>query len=136
MSESLSWVPAKDSKTDAILNGAFFKYAKVEMSQTGKPVVAIQFDEQGKNIFCNITEQNVGQQMAIFVGGEIATNAVIREKICGGSAQIDGTFSIEEARTTAEELNSGALPAPLLLSHQETIAASLGANALNGALLA
>lgn len=136
VSQTLNWIPAKDPTTNAVLNGSFFKYAKVDSSQTGKPVVSIQFDEQGKTIFCNLTEKNVGEQMAIFVGGKIATNAVIREKICGWSAQIDGTFDISGARATADELNSGALPAPLLLSHEETIAASLGANALNGALLA
>lgn len=136
VSQTLNWVPAKDPTTNEVLNGTFFKYAKVDSSQTWKPVVSIQFDEQGKTIFCNITEKNVGEQMAIFVGGKIATNAVIREKICWGSAQIDWTFDVTEARATADELNSGALPAPLLLSHEETIAPSLWENALNGALLA
>ncbi len=136
VSQTLNWVIAKDPITNEVLNGSYFKYAKVDSSQTGKPVVSIQFDEKGKTIFCNLTEKNVGEQMAIFVGGKIATNAVIREKICGGSAQIDGTFDVTEARKTADELNSGALPAPLLLSHEETIAASLWENALRGALLA
>lgn len=136
ISDSLQWLPAQDPKSEAVLNGTFFKYASVSQSQTGKPVVSIQFDDEGKSIFCNLTEQYVNKQMAIFVGGKLMTAPVIREKICGGSAQIDGTFDVQWARTLADDLNSWALPAPLILSHEETIAPSLGKNALNGALLA
>lgn len=136
ISKTLSWMPAKDPIKGHVLNGAFFKYASVTQSQTGQPVVSIQFDDQGKDIFCNITERYVGEQMAIFVWGKMMTNPSIREKICGGSAQIDGMFDIAGAKQLAEELNSWALPAPLLLSHQETISPTLWVNALNAALLA
>ncbi len=136
VSDSLNWLTAKDPKSDDVLNGAYFKYANVGQSQTGLPVVSIQFDDKGKDIFCNLTEQHIGKQMAIFVGGKLMTAPVIRDKICGGTAQIDGSFDIKGARQLADDLNSGALPAPLLLSHEETIAPSLGQNALNGALIA
>lgn len=136
VSDSLRRLPAQDPKTQNVLNGAYFKYASVGQSQTGKPVVSIQFDDQGKEIFCNLTEVLIGKQMAIFVGGNLMTAPVIRDKICGGAAQIDGSFDIKGARQLADDLNSGALPAPLLLSHEETIAPSLGQNALNKALTA
>ncbi len=136
VSDTLRRLPAKDPKSDDILNGAYFKYAQVGTSQAGKPTVSILFDDKGKEIFCNLTEQLVGKQMAIFVGGKLMTAPVIRDKICGWSAEIDGSFDIKGARTLADDLNSGALPAPLLLSHEETIAPSLGQNALHAALLA
>lgn len=136
IADMVHWTAAKDPKSDMVLNGAYFKYASVGQSQTGLPVVSIQFDDTGKGIFCNLTEQYVGKQMAIFVGGKIMTAPVIRDKICGGSAQIDWAFDIDSARTLADDLNSGALPAPLLLSHEETIAPSLGQHALHGSLLA
>lgn len=125
VSDSLRWLPAQDPKTQAVLNGAYFKYASVEQSQTGKPVVSIQFDDSGKEIFCNLTEVHIGKQMAIFVGGNLMTAPVIRDKICGGTAQIDGAFDIKGARQLADDLNSGALPAQLLLSHEEAINPSL-----------
>jgi protein-export membrane protein SecD len=136
VSDSLRRVPAKDPKTESVLNGAYFKYASVGQSQTGKPVVSIQFDDKWKEIFCNLTEQHIGKQMAIFVGWVLTTSPVIRDKICGWAAQIDWAFDIKGAKKLADDLNSGALPAPLLLSHEETIAPSLGQNALNAALLA
>ncbi len=136
VSDKLQWLPAQDPQTNQILNGSFFELARVWQSQTGKPVVEIQFNEDGKSIFCNLTEQHVGKQMAIFVGGKLMTAPVIRDKICGGTAQIDGTFDIAGARELADDLNSGALPAPLLLSHEETVAPSLWQQALSWALVA
>lgn len=61
-----SWITAVDSE-NRVLNGASFKMASVGSSQLGKPVVLIDFDETGKDIFCKITEQIIGKQMAIFV---------------------------------------------------------------------
>lgn len=80
--DTQSWLPAKDPKSNDLLNGAFFKYASVSQGQTGKPVVSINFDDKGKDIFCNITEANVGKQMAIFVGGHLMTAPTIQDKIC------------------------------------------------------
>ncbi|MEI8091081.1 MAG: hypothetical protein WCG98_02260 [bacterium] len=61
-----TWVPATDGQN--ILNGAYFKYAGTSASDVGEPVVTINLDDQGKEIFCNITQANVGNPMAIFVG--------------------------------------------------------------------
>ncbi len=134
--DTQSWVVAKDPKSNAILNGAFFKFANVAQSQTGNPVVSINFDDKGKDIFCNLTEANIGKQMAIFVGGQLMTAPTIQDKICGGSAQIDGTFDAKSAKELTDNLNSGALPAPLLLSHEEKVSPTLGASALTGAFAA
>ena len=136
VSDSQKWVPAKDPQTNELLNGSYFQLANVGQSQTGKPVVSIQFNEKGKTIFCNLTEQHIGKEMAIFVGGKLMTAPVIRDKICGWTAQIDWSFDIKGARLLADDLNSWALPAPLQLSHEEKVAPSLWESALNGALLA
>jgi preprotein translocase subunit SecD len=90
-----AWVPALDPKTNRVLNGTYFSMASVGSSQLGKPVVLVQFDSQGQDIFCSITDSNIGNQMAIFVGGELITSPVIQDRICGGTAQIDGDFTGE-----------------------------------------
>lgn len=81
-------VPATDGQT--ILNGAYFKFANASTSDMGEPVVVINLDEKGKEIFCNVTAANIGNPMAIFVGGNLLTAPNIQSKICGGTAQIDG----------------------------------------------
>lgn len=130
-----SWITAVDGQ-NRVLNGAYFKMASVGASQLGKPVVLIDFDDTGRDIFCGITEQVIGQQMAIFVGGQLITAPVIQDKICGGTAQIDGQFDGTSARTLAENLNEWALPAPLLIRQEEKISATLGETALQWALWA
>ncbi|MDR0369687.1 MAG: hypothetical protein LBH96_04165 [Candidatus Peribacteria bacterium] len=133
--DKLSWISAKT--TDGkILNGANFKYASVSSSQMGQPVVVLNFDDTGKNIFCNITENNIGKQMAIFIGGQIITAPTIQSKICDGSAQIDGQFTPESAKELTASLNDGALPAPLILMQEEKVSPSLGESAFSGAIIA
>jgi hypothetical protein len=61
-----TWIAAQ-TKNGEILNGAYFKYSNTSQSQVGLPVVVINFDDKGKDIFCNITSDNIGTQMAIFV---------------------------------------------------------------------
>jgi len=130
-----SWITAIDSE-NRVLNGASFKMASVGSSQLGKPVVLIDFDDTGKDIFCKITEQIIGKQMAIFVWGQMITAPVIQDKICAGTAQIDGQFDGESARTLVESLNEWALPAPLLIRQEEKISATLGETAMRWAILA
>ncbi len=127
-------VPATDGQN--ILNGAYFKFANSSASEMGEPVVVINLDEKGKEIFCNVTQANIGKPMAIFVGGNLLTAPNIQSKICGGTAQIDGSFTTESAKQLSDALNEGTLPAPLILMQEEKISPSLGDNALNGALLA
>jgi len=66
----------------------------------------------------------------------MVTAPVIREKICGGSAQIDGQFTISSAKELVDGLNEGALPAPLILAHEEKVSPTLGEKALTGAMWA
>ena len=133
--DKLAWVNAQSADWK-LLNWANFKYASVSTSQLGEPVVLISFDDVWKAIFCNITENNIGKQMAIFIWGELITSPVIQAKICDGSAQIDGNFTAESAKELTNQLNDWALPAPLVLMQEEKVSPTLWENAFNWALLA
>lgn len=134
--DSPSWILAKDPKTSEILNWAYFKYASVEQSQLWKPVVSITFDDKWKEIFCNLTQVHVGKQMAIFVWWNLVTSPVIREEICGGTAQIDWSFDNAWAKEMTSDLNEWALPAKLILSHEEKISPMLWDTAMRWAIIA
>lgn len=133
--DKLAWINAQSSDWK-LLNGANFKYASVSTSQLGEPVVLISFDDVWKAVFCSITENNIGKQMAIFIWWELITSPVIQSKICDGSAQIDGNFTAESAKELTNQLNDWALPAPLVLMQEEKVSPTLGENAFNWALLA
>ena len=132
--DRLTWKNAQSSD-GRILNGANFKYASVSTSQLWEPVVVINFDDVGKEIFCDITTNNIGKEMAIFIGWVMVTDPVIQTKICDGSAQIDGWFTPETAKEKTNELNDWALPAPLILMQEEKVSPTLWENALNGAII-
>ncbi len=133
--DKLAWVNAQSADWK-LLNGANFKYASVSTSQLGEPVVLISFDDVWKAVFCSITENNIGKQMAIFIWWELITSPVIQSKICDGSAQIDGNFTAESAKELTNQLNDWALPAPLVLMQEEKVSPTLWENAFNWALLA
>ena len=130
------WIIAKGND-GAILNGAYFTLAQASVNQVGgEPTVSISFNEKGKELFWQITKGNIHRQMAIFIGGEIATAATIQDAICDGRAQISGGFDSTQARLVAENLNSGNMPAPLTLMQEEKVSPSLGDSAFRGALIA
>jgi preprotein translocase subunit SecD len=73
---------AVDPKTGDPLDAKHFEIARVSADQLGNQVASITFNEEGQRIFCNLTEKNIGNQMAIFVGGDLVSAPVIQDKIC------------------------------------------------------
>lgn len=118
------------------LDGSHFKYATVSYNQIGAPEVNIQFNGEGADLFEELTGRLAGQRLAIFVGGELISAPNVNEKISGGSAVITGDYSLEKALQLANDLNTGAIDAPIILSGQYTISATLGENALRLSLFA
>ncbi|MFA5821031.1 MAG: peptidylprolyl isomerase, partial [Candidatus Gracilibacteria bacterium] len=118
------------------LNGKYFVHADVQLDQFYQPYVSIQFNEEGATLFEDITSRNVNKKVAIFVGGNLISAPVVNEKISGGSAQISGQFTADEAKSLAEDLNTGAIPSPRVLTGEYTIGATLGQEALNASLFA
>ncbi len=118
------------------LTGQYFTRAEVQMDQLFQSYVTIQFDGEGAKLFEDITGRNVNKPVAIFVGGELISAPNVSEKISGGLARITGNFTIEESQNLARDLNTGAIPAPIVLVGEYTIGATLGQEALNKSLTA
>jgi protein-export membrane protein SecD len=95
-----------------------------------EPIVSIVFNDEGSELFETITRENVGEQLAIFLDGEVMSSPVINEAIGGGRAVISGNFTPEEARDLVRNLNFGALPVPIELVSTQTIGATLGGEIL------
>ncbi len=127
---------APDPWQDTELSGKHFTHADIQYDQFFNPYVSIQFNDEGAKLFEKLTEKNVGKPLAIFVGGQLISAPNVNEKISGGKAQISGRFTLEEANKLARDLNTGAIPAPVVLAGQYTIGATLGQDALNKSLFA
>jgi SecD/SecF fusion protein len=123
-----------DPWSSTALTGEHFVRADVAFSQTYTPYVTIEFDNEGADLFEELTERNIGKRIAIFVGGDLISAPNVNDKISGGSAQITGSFTVDEASDLARDLNTGAIPAPILLVGQYSIGASLGQDALDSSM--
>jgi preprotein translocase subunit SecD len=89
--------------------------------RTGEPAISFRFNSAGTRRFGELTQANVGRAFAIVLDGKILAAPVIREPIVGGSAQIVGGFTAEDAREIAALLRCGALPAPLAVAEQQAV---------------
>lgn len=120
-----------------LMTGEMVKNAQVRISnQFNEPYVSIDFTAKGGNVFAKLTEANVGKRMAIVLDNVVRSAPVIREKIMGGSAQISGSFTHEDAADLAIVLRVGALPAPVDIIQNMTVGASLGQDSINKGMTA
>ncbi len=119
------------------LTGKQLQRAQLDFDQrTGNAQVSLQFDDEGKKLFADITKRNVGKQVAIFLDGQVISAPVVQTEITGGQAVITGNFSIDEAKLLAQRLQAGALPVPIKLIAQESVGPTLGQDSVNKSLIA
>ena len=120
------------------LTGKYLKKAELGFDQTAtyKPLILLQFNDEGAKIFEEFTEKNVGKILAIYIDGMPISTPVVQEKISGGKAQITGQFTIDEAKALVRNLNAGALPVPIKLISQQSVGPTLGAISLEKSLKA
>ncbi|MBT4119778.1 MAG: protein translocase subunit SecD [Candidatus Peribacter sp.] len=122
---------------DTYLDGKHFRSATVTLDPTTNiPIVQIAFDDEGAKLFQELTKENIGKRLAIFVGGQLVSAPTVQAEISGGTAVITGSQNFDEANTLAQDLNTGAIPAPIYLAGQRTVEATLGAQALRTSIKA
>lgn len=123
------------------LNGSHVKKAAVQFgggsgANVG-PNVQLVFNDEGADLFAEITERNVGKPLGIFLDGLPITNPpVVQQKITGGEAVITGNFTVDEAKQLAIAINSGALPVPVTLIEQRNIGPTLGQESIERSIFA
>ncbi len=103
---------------------------------SGLPTVSLTFNKDGKDLFAEITKENVGKTVAIYLDGSIISAPVVQQEIATGEAVISGDFTVEEAQELARRLNAGALPVPIELMSQQNVGPSLGQASIERSLLA
>ncbi|MGE3875104.1 MAG: hypothetical protein AB7F74_19295 [Parvibaculaceae bacterium] len=112
MSGQSLWVTAMTSDT---LDGRDIAEASASVDAvTNEPIVNFSFNQKGTERFAKLTSDNVGRSLAIILDGQVISAPRVMEPITGGSGQISGQFTIEDANSLAIVLRSGALPARLV----------------------
>ncbi len=120
-----------------MMTGEMVKTARMGFGGTfNEPLVSMELTGRGSKIFADVTSKNVNRRFAIVLDDVVRSAPVIREKILGGSAQISGSFTTEEAADLAIVLRAGALPAPVEIIQNMTVGASLGRDAIQQSMMA
>ena len=102
--------------------------------QTNKPIINIEFNEDGTRKFAELTTEIAGtnDRIAIFLDQDELISPVVNQPILGGAAFIDGpTFTIDRVNDLALMLESGRLPVPIKLLQERDVDAVLGADSLS-----
>jgi SecD/SecF fusion protein len=160
--EKFFWYMFDLPPLDQRLTGDDLDSAKADIDpQTGEPLVLMDFSSRGADLFGDITKQladrgrsewsaagaQAGQESAYFqrfsiiLDGQLETYPTIDfvqnpDGITGGSAQITGLDSMQEAQDIALVLQSGSLPVRFVALSSSQVSATLGETALRQGLIA
>jgi len=140
----------KDEEGNVLITGknlknATFSYQATSEGGVREPVVVLEWDEEGKRLFAEATEKNVGKKIAIYLDEEELMAPTVNEPIKDGNAVITfGGGTIEEKTRQAQEyaalLRGGSLPVKMEFVEERVVGPSLGRDTINktqvGAILA
>ncbi len=127
------------NKTD--LTGADLRKAAVVFGQStsqtpNAPEIQLQFNNEGTQKFRELTKNNIGKQLAIYLDEDLLIAPTVQTTINDGVAVITGQFTPEEAKTIAAQLNAGALPVSVKVLEQRTIGPTLGQESVQKSIFA
>ncbi len=94
------------------------------MTNLSKPFVTIELKDAKK--FEEITTRLTGQYLAIYLDDKELSKPSVNFPISGGSAQISGDYTVDEAKELADMINLGALPLKLVEKYTQSVGAKLG----------
>jgi SecD/SecF fusion protein len=120
----------------APLGGDVITDARADFNQTSAYAnVSMSMNTEGSKIWSRMTKDNIGKSIAISLDGYIYSFPTVNTQIDGGSSQITGNFTVEEAKDLANTLKSGKMPAPARIVQENVVGPSLGQEAINNGLI-
>ncbi len=120
----------------APLGGDVITDARADFAQTSAYAnVSMSMNQEGSKTWARMTKDNIGKSIAIALDGYIYSFPTVNGEITGGSSQITGNFTVEEAKDLANTLKSGKMPAPARIVQENIVGPSLGKEAINNGLI-
>ena len=132
----------RDPSGNVILEGANIEECYVSQdTTTTQYLVAFRLDDVGSKAFADATAANIGSAISIYLDEDLVSAPTVNEAIYGGEGSISfSSMTVEETYEAASELvmliQSGALPLDIEESETRAISATLGFEAIDGAVIA
>ena len=126
---------------DAVITGENIVTAYASQQQTSDGTyeygVSIEFDAEGAQLFYELTKENEGEQIYIYINGELFSAPTVNEAIAGGKTFISGSMdTYEDAEAFATQILSGTFSLDLTLLENTVVSATLGVDAIKYSLIA
>ena len=112
---------------------------------TGSLAIGFRLSAEGGRKFSTLTRNykahgpknpsDKGRQLAIILDDQLISAPVIQSEI-GTQGQITGRFDAKSAKKLSDELNAGALPAPMKILAETTVAPTVGDDAIHAGYVA
>lgn len=99
-------------------------------------VVSFELNSEAAQTFAEVTADNIGKIIYIIYDGEIVSSPRVNTAITGGTGEITGMSSYEEAEQLASMIRIGSLKVELQDITHKVVGARLGSNAVSTSLFA
>ncbi|MDD3480393.1 MAG: protein translocase subunit SecDF [Paludibacteraceae bacterium] len=120
----------------APLEGDVVTDANTDFDQfTNAAMVNMKMNAEGAKTWARLTKENIGKSIAIVLDGYVYSYPTVNTEITGGSSQISGNFTTDEAKDLANVLKSGKMPAPARIIQEDVVGPSLGQEAIQSGLI-
>ncbi|MCV9387726.1 protein translocase subunit SecDF [Reichenbachiella ulvae] len=110
----------------APLTGEVIVDARQELDQRSAPSIGMNMNAEGAKKWKKLTGENINRRIAIVLDNYVYSAPNVQGEIPGGSSQITGNFTLEEAKDLANILKAGSLPAPTTIVEDVVIGPTLG----------
>jgi preprotein translocase subunit SecD len=114
----------------AAVTGNDLRRAEPSQDSNGRPDVNFMLKRSAAPRFAEITQRNIGKDLAIVLDNQVQSAPVIQNQISDNGI-IQGSFTPQQAADLALKLNSGALPASITPMDEETVGPSLGSDSIH-----
>lgn len=131
----------RDPDGNVILTGDDIKDAEPATTQdstTGAKeyVVELTFTSSAGDTFADYTADHIGEKLSIYYNDELISDPTIQTAISGGTAQISGQSTYEEAKELASNIRIGTINLELKQLQAKQVSAKLGDSAMSTSLKA
>ena len=122
-------------KGEAALEGDAVTSATSEYDNLRGNTVNMRMNDAGAQAWATLTRNNIGRPIAIVLDNNVYSYPNVNNEITGGSSEITGNFTPEEANDLANVLKSGKMSAKVDVVSNNVIGPSLGAEAVTQGFL-
>ena len=134
----------RDPNNNVVVEGKDIKQAGVQYANDEKTLYGVGFelDAAGAKAFENATREFLGQSISIYLDDDMISAPTVQAVIAGGNGIITSSSSASSeesynwARNLAMLIQSGALPMDIAEVETRAISATLGIEAIDGAIIA